>query len=71
MEVLKMNFNKFNDIFHKTSQKMVELNKEYQQMSLNNQKEANKIKESIESKSKDFRSKRESRKKDFDFIHNK
>jgi len=66
-----MNFNKFNDIFHKTSQKMVELNKEYQQMSLNNQKEANKIKESIESKSKDFRSKRESRKKDFDFIHNK
>ncbi|MGE7716922.1 hypothetical protein [Priestia megaterium] len=66
-----MNFNKFNDIFHKTSKKMTELNKEYQQMSLNNQKEASKIKESIESKSKDFRSKRESRKKKFDFIHNK
>jgi hypothetical protein len=47
MEVLKMNFNKFNDIFHKTSKKMTELNKEYQQMSLNNQKEASKIKESI------------------------
>ncbi|MDO6849227.1 hypothetical protein Q4S57_14800 [Priestia megaterium] len=66
-----MNSNKFNDIFHKTSKKMIELNKEYQQMSLKNKKQASKIKESIESKSKGFRSKRESRKKDFDFIHNK
>ena len=66
-----MVFNKFNDVFHKTSQKMNELNNDYQKMSRDNKKEAIEIKESIKSKSKDFQARKKERNKQFDFIHNK
>lgn len=63
-----MEFNKF---FHKTSKKMDELNKDYQAMSKNNNNKRIEIKESIDSKAKDFQSRKQERRKIFEITRNK